>query len=96
MIKSFLLDLFPAIILIFHFLDKWYLSKGKLWPVYVLTACGSLCTICFNCLLYSSLDGDHKSVLLFSVNSFWTTIMAVKGTARLIKARRKCNESSSL
>ncbi len=96
MIQEFLLDMLPAVLLILHFLDKWYLSKGRLWPVYVLATSSSICSIGFTYLLYSSLGDNHKSVLLFSVNAVWTFIMAIKGMARLAKSRSKDVQSSSL
>jgi hypothetical protein len=75
----------PFVILGLHFLDKWYLSKGKLLQVYMLTIAGSSCTVVYNCMLWVAMQGNHKSMLVFSVNSAWTVAMAVKGLLWLAK-----------
>jgi hypothetical protein len=78
------IDWLPLAILGLHFTDKWYLSKGKLWQVYMLTIVGSACTVIYNCMLWREMQFNHKSVLVFSVNSAWTIAMAVKGIVRLM------------
>lgn len=79
------IDIFPFIMLSIHFVDKWLLSKGLLWKVYLLAIVGGICNITFNILLVNTLNGQHKSILLFSVSSFWTMMMALKGMKRLSK-----------
>jgi len=77
------IDGFPIVILILHLLDKWFLSKGNLLPVYVLTLIGGCIAIVFNILLVISMNGAHSTVLSFCISSIWTMIMAVKGLYRL-------------
>lgn len=78
-------DCLPFIILVFHFIDKWFLSKANLLPVYILTISGSLVTITYNILLLSELQGNHKSILTFCLSSTWTVAMSIKGLIRLYK-----------
>ena len=83
-----LLDLLPFIIMAFHFTDKWFLSKGKLWQVYILVLFGSFSTIIYNLLLVVMMNGKHQSLLVFSVNSVWTILMSVKGMLRLMREKK--------
>ena len=80
-----LLDFLPLAILVLHFCDKYLLSQGKLFPVYLLTIAGSISTVAYNLLLWSELNRNHKTILLFAINSSWTIAMAVKGIIRLSK-----------
>ena len=84
-----LIDALPFVILGAHFADKWFLSKGVLLPVYVLTIIGSVSTAVFNVLLYLDQGKAHGSILLFSANSAWTIMMAVKGLLRVKNERNK-------
>jgi hypothetical protein len=82
-----LISILPFAIVVFHFVDKWYLSIGRLWVVYVITILGSITTVLFNVLLYAYQDCT-KSILVFSITSAWSIIMAVRGINRLVKAKR--------
>jgi hypothetical protein len=82
-----LIGLLPFVIVGCHFIDKWYLSIGRLWVVYAMTVLGSLITILFNVLLYTYQDCT-KSVLVFSLTSGWSIVMAIKGIHRLVKASK--------
>ena len=82
------LDVLPLIILVLHFLDKYFLSLGKLMRVYILTIAGSFATVVYNILLWSEMNGNHKTILLFAINSTFTVAMAIKGIIRLIKESR--------
>jgi hypothetical protein len=84
-----MIDVLPFVILALHFVDKWFLSQGKLWYVYLLTILGSACTIAYNGMLWTELQYNHRSILLFAVNSIWTMTMAVKGIHRLIAEEKK-------
>ena len=85
-----LVDMLPFLILVLHFTDKAFLAAGKLWAVYCLTIAGSISTITYNLLLWKSLEGNHSSILLFSINSAWTISMAATGIGRLLReAKRK-------
>jgi hypothetical protein len=79
------IDLLPFAILALHFVDKYFLSTGRLWPVYVLTILGSLCTAVYNYMLWIEMGQVHGSIMVFTVNSAWTVTMAVKGIIRLVK-----------
>lgn len=83
-----LINILPFIIIVLHFLDKWYLSKAKLWQVYVLTIIGSSCTVVFNYTLWLVTEGQHNGVLIFPINSAWTIAMAAKGIIRLVKEHK--------
>ncbi len=80
-----LIEILPVVVLSTHFLDKYLLSKGQLFPVYVLMIIGSSASALFNVLLFLDQHGAHKSVLLFSCNSVWAILMAVKGLVRIRK-----------
>lgn len=89
-LTAIMVDALPFVILTLHFVDKWYLSKGRLWQVYILTIVSSVCTVAFNYTLWLAMNGKHNGVLVFTVNSAWTIAMAVKGIARLVgEARTK-------
>lgn len=81
------IDIFPLIILVFHFLDKWFLSKGQLFKVYCLSLVGSLCAATFNVLLVTTMKGAHFTILSFCIGSAWSMIMAIRGLRRLQKEK---------
>jgi len=83
------MDILPFVILIFSAADKWFLSLGRLWFVYILTIVGSLSTITYNIMLVNDMNGNHKSLLIFSVSSTWAISMSVAGICRMIKESKK-------
>jgi hypothetical protein len=91
-VLAMITDILPFVILLLHFTDKWYLSKGRLLNVYILTIAGSACTVAYNCMLWAIINDvsmeRHNSILIFSVNSAWTIAMAIKGIVWLVKDRK--------
>lgn len=76
-----------SFILVCHFTDKWLLSKGNLFWVYIFSICSSTLTIGLNVLLVM-LHKDQRGLLLFVANSTWTIAMCARGLMRLRKERR--------
>ena len=76
-----------SFILLFHFIDKWLLSKGNLFYVYLFSIASSILTIFLNILLVN-LHTDQKGLLLFVINSSWTILMCLRGLFRLQKEKK--------
>jgi len=83
-----MLDILPIAILILHFTDKWFLAKGSLWKVYCVTIIGSSVAIVYNIMLLGEMNGNHKTILLFAINSIWTIAMGLSGISRLLKEKK--------